>query len=340
MYEDKDLDTGFRGQNVEHITLGAGGGLSGGGDCGLLDGAKATTDRATPARGDKLLKRPASKRSGGPRSEAGIAAASKNSLSHGAYAKRLPDYHEFFSYADEARVEFKPQGLMEERIVMSLAHEAYKGDRLQEIERARMQRASEQVHDPYALAQRLHFPWAGTHAELLLEPLNRQHLQRAIHAAWVELAAPPSLLECDQLVCMQDQRVMELYEQACELLGSKALLEHMHEEFFMRLDLVMHEARGSQSYLGRSIHQRCGEMLLVHYWLFRNALRVSVAVQQSLQAQVLDVVGDERLSRANSHVSSRVNEAISSLAALRSMKQASSDRLWHVPAVRPRARAR
>jgi hypothetical protein len=54
----------------------------------------------------------------------------------------------------------------------------------------------------------------------------------------------------------------------------------------------------------------------------------------------LDVVGDERLSRANSHVSSRVNEAISSLAALRSMKQASSDRLWHVPAVRPRARAR
>jgi len=74
--------------------------------------------------------------------------------------------------------------------------------------------------------------------------------------------------------------------------------------------------------------------------LFRNALRVSVAVQQSLQAQVLDVVGDERLSRANSHVSSRVNEAISSLAALRSMKQASSDRLWQVPAVRPRARAR
>ena len=302
--------------------------------------AGGSTKKAAPAV-DKRLKRPLSKRSGGPRTDSGIAVASKNSLTHGAYATRLPDFHDFYCYADGARSEFKPRGLIEETLVMSLAHEAYKSDRLQQLERSRMLRASQQVVDPQALAALLHFPWAQSHAELLLEPVNQPLLQRAIHGAWVELAAPsPSPPEPGQPVCMQDQRVLELYEQGCELLGSVGLVPYMHEGFFMRLDVVMHEAREPHGYLGRRIAQRSGEMVLVQYWLYRNAPRVTACVEQVLQGQVLEVMGDERLARASSHVSSKIYEGMSSLAMARSVKDEASDSVWRVPAVRPRPRGR
>ena len=182
MYDEKDLGAGSGEGTLGDGPAGADAGGSTGGAKGRAPRAKGTSNKAAPAV-DKMLKRPISRRSGGPRSEQGIAAASKNSLTHGAYATRLPDFHEFYTYADGARSEFKPRGLIEETIVMSLAHEAYKSDRLQQIERGRMLRASQQVVDPQALAALLHFPWAQTHAELLLEPVNQPLLQRAIHGA-------------------------------------------------------------------------------------------------------------------------------------------------------------
>ena len=339
MYDEKDLGSGSAEGTPGDGSAGAGAGSSTSGAGARAPRAKGASKKAAPA-GDKRLKRPLSKRSGGPRTAQGIAAASKNSLTHGAYATRLPDFHEFYTYADGARSEFKPRGLIEETIVTSLAHEAYKSDRLQQMERGRMMRASQQVVDPKALAALLHFPWAQTHAELLLEPVNQPLLQRAIHGAWVELAAPPSFPEPGQLVSMQDQRVLELYEQGCELLGSMGLVPYMHEGFFMRLDVVMHEARESHGYLGRRIAQGSGEMVLVQYWLYRNAPRVTACVEQVLQGQVLEVMGDERLARASSHVSSKIYEGMSSLAMARSVKDEASDSLWRAPGVRPRPRTR
>ena len=339
MYDKKDLGAG----SGEGALVGGPAGADAGGSTGE-SGARApraggAAKNSTPDR-DKRLKRPISKRSGGPRSEQGMAAASKNSLTHGAYATRLPDFHDFYSYADGARAEFKPRGLIEETVVMSLAHEAYKSDRLQQIERGRMLRASQQVVDPQALAGLLHFPWAQTHAELLLEPVNQPLLQRAIHGAWVELAAPPSHPEPGQPFSMQCQRVLELYEHGCELLEQPGLLPYMHEGFFLRLDVVMHEARESHSYLGRRIAQRSGETVLVQYWLYRNAPRVTACVEQVLQGQVLEVMGDERLARASSHVSSKIYEGMSSLAMARTVKDEASDGQWRVPAVRPRPKTR
>jgi len=296
--------------------------------------------RPSRPKEEPRLKRPPSRRSGGPRTGAGKAAASKNSLTHGAYATRLPDFHEFYTYADGARAEFRPSGLIEEKIVTTLAHEAYKSDRIEEIERGRMISASGHVKDPQALAAQLHFPWAKSHAELLLEPVNEALLQRLIHSAWTELAAPPSRHGPGQLVTVQDQRVLDLYEPGCELLGSRGLVPYMHEDFFLTLDVVMHDARGQQSYLGRRIRDGNCELVLVHYWMYRNALRVSVGVQQALQAQVLDAMSDERLSRASSHISSRINEGVSSLAMVRAVKDESSDRLFRSPVSKTRARVR
>lgn len=284
---------------------------------------------------DQRLKRPLSKRSGGPRSDDGKAAASKNSLTHGAYATRLPDHPDFSTLAEEARVEFRPCGLIERTIVQSLAHEAYKSQRLDEMERCGMRGASERVADAQALARMLEFPWAQTHAELLLEPVNDLLLQRELYGAWRELAEPPTCSEPGQVVSVPDQRVLELYGQGCELLGSVVLLPHMHEAFFMRLDVVMYEARGQQSYLGRRIAQGSGEMVLVQYWLYRNASRVAACVRQVLQGQVLGVMVDERLARARSYVTGNIHRGVSSLMAVKSVKGMDRDTLWSEPVTKP-----
>jgi hypothetical protein len=284
---------------------------------------------------DPRLKRPLSKRSGGPRTESGIAAASKNSLTHGAYATRLPDHPDFSTLAKEARVEFRPCGLIERTIVWSLAHEAYKSQRLDEMERCGMRGASERVADTQALARMLEFPWAQTHAELLLEPVNEQLLQRELYVAWRELAAPPTGAEPGQVVSVPDQRVLELYGQGCELLGSMGLVPFMHEGFFMRLDVVMHEARGQQSYLGRRIAQGSGEMMLVQYWLYRNASRVTAYVRQVLHEQVLEVLVDERLARARSYVNANIHRGVSSLVSVKSVKGMDRDTLWSEPVTKP-----
>ena len=309
-------------------------------DKSVREFARKVDPRPSRPKEKNRLKRPPSNRSGGPRTEAGIKAASKNSLSHGAYATRLPEFHEFYAYADGARAEFSPQGLIENKIVMTLAHLAYKGDRLEEIERRSMISASQQVMDPQALALRLHFPWAKSHAGLLLEPVNEALLQRLIHPAWAELAAPPKHTGPGHLVPMQDQRVLDLYELGCELLGRKGLVPFMHEEFFLKLDVVMHEARGPQSYLGRRISEGNCELVLVHYWMYRNALRISCCVQEALQAQVMNTMSDERLARASSYISSRINEGVSSLAMVRALKDENSDRLFSSPVTKPRPRAR
>jgi len=276
--------------------------------------------RARRPKEDSRIKRPLSKRSGGPRTKDGIARASNNSLKHGAYATRLPDHEDFCNYAEAARQELRPCGLIERTIVNSLAHDAYRIERIEEAERGRVLCASRHVMSPSALAELLDFPWACTHSELLLEPVNELLLQRAIHSAWVELAAPPPSPEPARPVSMPDRRLLGLYKEGCELLGRPVLLPFMHEDFFTRMDVVMHEARVTQSYLGRRISERTGEALLVQYWLYRNASRVNGIVHKVLQAQVLDVLGDENIARARSHVIGNIQRGMSSLMTARSLK--------------------
>ena len=141
---------------------------------------------------EKRPKRTLGRRSGGPRTPEGRASATKNSLTHGAYATRLPDTVEFLAYRDQARVELSPSGLLEATLSDALAHDAFKVDRLREIEMSRLIRAANKGLDTREIARRLNFPWAQTHHELLSQPPNDFELQRAVHRAWVRLAKPPS----------------------------------------------------------------------------------------------------------------------------------------------------
>jgi hypothetical protein len=131
----------------------------------------------------KRLKRTLGRRSGGPRTPEGRASASKNSLTHGAYAARLPDSVEFLAYRDQARVELSPSGLLEATLSDALAHDAFKVDRLREIEMSCLMRATNKGLDTIEIARRMNFPWAQNHHELLSQPPNDFELQRAVHQA-------------------------------------------------------------------------------------------------------------------------------------------------------------
>ena len=281
---------------------------------------------------DRRLKRPASKRSGGPRTDEGRALAAQNSLTHGAYATRLPESVELHGYIGQLRSELSPNGLLEETLAAGLAYGAFKAERLREFELARLMRAAGKGIDTRLLASRLEFPWAQSHHELLSSPPNEFELQAAVHRAWVRLARPPApdalsigrgraakqqALGVEQ---PQDQRLAELYEEVAELLSRRGLLLYMHEQLLCRLDLVMLEARSGANYLGRRLKGVEDELILVHYWMLRNARVISLCAQELQEEVALEVLCDERLARANTHVSNKIRNDIETLQSVRSLK--------------------
>lgn len=273
---------------------------------------------------EKRLKRTLGRRSGGPRTPEGRVSASKNSLTHGAYAARVPDSVEFLVYLDQARVELSPSELLEGTLSDALAHHAFKVDRLREIEMARLMRSASKGLDTREIARRLNFPWTQTHHEVLSQPPNDFELQRAVHRAWVRLAKPSSAAATSRRrlpSSPEDLRVEEVYETACDLLSRRGLLQYMYEDFFARLDVVMLEARSGDSYLAGRIREQEEGLVLVHYWLYRNASNLTKCAQELQEEMALEVFCDERLLRASSHVSNKLRSDIETLQNIKAIKE-------------------
>ena len=99
-----------------------------------------------------------------------------------------------------------------------------------------------------------------------------------MHRAWVRLAKPPSAAATARRrlpSSPENQRVEEVYEPACDLLSPSGLLQYVHEDLFVRLEIVMLEARSGDSYLAERIGEQAEGLLLVNYWLYRNASNLS-----------------------------------------------------------------
>jgi hypothetical protein len=258
--------------------------------------------KAVPKEGlniDKRLKRPLSKRTGGPSSPGGKAIASKNSLTHGAYASVPPESVEFLAYLDKAQQELRPSGLVEGELAASIAFLAFKAQRIRGNEMGQMIRSASRGLDTVQLAKRVGFPWRETHHELLAEPVNEALLQRQFSDGWRRLAVPPRSGMAGEVLSVQDIRVAAIYEEACRVLSIKGMVQLAYEDFFMRLDAVMMEARSGASYLGQRVSSAGDELFLVHYWLYRNSARVNACAQDLSDDMLLDVYADERLMRAN-----------------------------------------
>ena len=269
---------------------------------------------------DQRLKRPLSKRTGGPSSPEGKAIASKNSLSHGAYAMVPPELIKFQAYLDKANQELRPSGLVESELAASIAFSALKAQRLRNNEMDRMMRSVYKGLDTVQLANRICFPWWETHHELLAEPVNEVLLQRQICDGWRRLAVPPTSGLAGDVLSIQDTRVVTIYDEACHTLSVRGLIQPANEDFFLRMDAVILEARSGASYLGQRVSEAGEELFLIHYWLYRNSARVNACSQELLDDMMLDVYGDERLMRANTYVSSRMRNDIETLQTVKDIK--------------------
>lgn len=280
-----------------------------------------------------------SKRTGGPKTAQGKAKASKNSVDHGAYAVKRPETDAYYAYAELVQRELRPVGPLQQEMADSAAYDSFKSMRLREIERRELLRAEQAQVSTKKLAELTGFPWADTHHELLAEPINQALLQKSIHRSWRSLAAPKGDVGSPEGRSTPDLMLLDLYEEGCKLLSSRGLCQFMEEGFFARLDVVMLEARTQQNYLGRRIHEQRSEMLLLQYWLYRNAARVSQCVHKLHDDKIVDVLSDERIVRAKAHVSNSLRNNIATLEALtamkgrdlgdvyRSIEQAANDRL-------------
>jgi hypothetical protein len=255
-------------------------------------------------------------------------AASKNSTKHGAYAVIPPETQEFFTYADAVRVELQPMGLIEETLAYSCAHEAFKSSKIEEFERRRMRSSAQRDVSVQELANLTRFPWAETHLHCLAGTLNDVLLQQRICRAWKRLAVPPKSFGVGRLESMPDIRAAEIYEPGCQVLSQRGLSQFMEESFFVKLDVVMHEARAGKNYLGQRIMDRSAELFLVEYWLYRNALGVEAIRRELLDEQVVDVLADEKLVRAKAAINSALRNNIASLQSVKSMKDQRSDSVW------------
>lgn len=286
-----------------------------------LEGRGKVSGRTQPSTKAQLPQlRRLSRRTGGPKTAQGKAKASKNSIDHGAYAVRRPETDSYYSYAELVHRELRPIGPLQQEMADSAAFDSFKSMRLREIERRDLIRAEQAQVSTKKLAELTGFPWADTHHELLAEPINQALLQKSIHRSWRSLAAPKGDVGSPEGRSTPDRVVVELYEEGCRLLSSLGLCQFMEEGFFARLDVVMLEARTQQNYLGRRIHEQRSEMLLVQYWLYRNAARVSQCIHKLHDDKIVDVLSDERIVRAKAHVSNSLRNNIATLEALKGMK--------------------
>lgn len=273
---------------------------------------------------DARIKR-RTKRSGGPKTQEGKLAASKNSTKHGAYSVIPPESQEYYKYVDAVRVELNPCGVIEETLAFSCAHEAFKSSRVEEYERKLIRRGEQRQVSVSQLAERVGFPWAETHLHLLASPINDILLQQSVYKSWKRLAKPLKTFGVGKLESMPDIRVAEIYELGCQVLSERGLMQYMQESFFIKLDTVMHEAREGENYLGIRVKDRSAELFLVEYWLYRNASAVEAVRQDLRDEQAIDVLADEKLVRAKTAINSALRNNITSLQVVKAMKDQRCD---------------
>lgn len=81
----------------------------------------------------------------------------------------------------------------------------------------------------------------------------------------------------------KNQRVEEVYVHVSDPLSRRGLPQYMHEDFFARLDMVMLEARSGDGYMERRKREQDEGLVMVHYWLYRNASNLSNYAQELLE---------------------------------------------------------
>ena len=248
---------------------------------------------------EKRLKRPVSKRSGGPNSPEGKSKSAQNSIKHGGYSLVPRSREEFARFEQQVLGSFKPIGVVQNQLVSSITFTLWRTKLIQ--------RYVDEAHDSVEiddvghrqLACLTEFPFAERYQyQLNVNENDWVRLQR-LAKFWANNCELPSDSEGPvDVIAAGDERIREIYSEGIKVLGQSVVHQVMHESFFYALDRVMLEARECRNSIGLKLSRSDNMTELVNYWIYRNSLKISAARRQTREDQALRILCDPKIERA------------------------------------------
>lgn len=248
---------------------------------------------------EKRLKRPVSKRSGGPNSPEGKSKSAQNSIKHGGYSLVPRSREEFARFEQQVLGSFKPIGVVQNQLVSSITFTLWRTKLIQ--------RYVDEAHDSVEiddvghrqLACLTEFPFAERYQyQLNVNENDWVRLQR-LAKFWANNCELPSDTEGPvDVIAAGDERIREIYSEGIKVLGQSVVHQVMHESFFYALDRVMLEARECRNSIGLKLSRSDDMTELVNYWIYRNSLKISAARRQTREDQALRILCDPKIERA------------------------------------------
>ena len=248
---------------------------------------------------EKRLKRPVSKRSGGPNSPEGKSKSAQNSIKHGGYSLVPRSREEFARFEQQVLGSFKPIGVVQNQLVSSITFTLWRTKLIQ--------RYVDEAHDSVEiddvghrqLACLTEFPFAERYQYQLNVNENDGVRLKRLAKFWANHCELPSDTEGPvDVIAAGDERIREIYSEGIKVLGQSVVHQVMHESFFYALDRVMLEARECRNSIGLKLSRSDDMTELVNYWIYRNSLKISAARRQTREDQALRILCDPKIERA------------------------------------------
>jgi len=267
---------------------------------------------------EKRLKRPLSKRSGGPNTQEGKSKSAQNSIKHGGYSLVLRSKEEFARFEQQVLGSFKPVGVVQNQLVSGITFTMWR--------KQLIQRYVDEAHDSVEiddvghrqLACLTEFPFAERYQyQLNVNENDGVRLQR-LAKFWANNCNLPSDTESPvDVIAAGDERIREIYSEGTKVLGQSVVHQAMHESFFYALDRVMLEARQCRNSIGLKLSRADDWTELVNYWIYRNRSKISAARRQTREDQALRILCDPKIERALSSSDASLQKQLEALWAIK-----------------------
>jgi len=262
--------------------------------------AKPRARRPKLKKEEKRLKRPLSKRSGGPKSQEGKNKSAQNSTKHGGYVipSRVSD--EFCKFQQEVFGRLDPVGVIEAELASQITFTLWRSKLIQRYVNHAIDSTDFDDVGLHQFAHLIDFPFEERYWYMLNVNENDEVRRQRVAKFWAtssdELSEPGGA----DVIAAGDERIREVYEGGVQVLGQRVVVQVMHEKFFDALDRVMHEAREGRNSLGIKLLGLQDFTELVNYWIYRNSLKISAARHKMREQEALRILCDPNIERAQS----------------------------------------
>jgi hypothetical protein len=240
---------------------------------------------AIPPRDSRIGRHEPIRRSGGPRTAEGRAVASRNALTHGAYAMPPSSSEEYGQHLVQTERYFNPTGPVESHLVQQIAQEIWRLDAIGRYERGAVSMLDASEPAAPLIARAVGFPYGPEHHHLLCRPddlLLRSRLSWRLDD--MGLSAGEGFGPLPELA-----RVLRRPLPGPDIDAEEAIMR--------RVDDALLLARS-----GGALHARLagsgGQELLAEYWVLRNHDAITRERWALVHARVLELLSNPALVRA------------------------------------------